>query len=289
MASVGIIPAVLSFFSLVLLIPESPRWTAPNSQKTVDVAPVGAKAPAEGAGTPPLCRKSVAVGVGVILCFVFSGNNVIQAYMDIILTAGGADPTTGGALYASTQLLLACLMAVKIIDNVGRRTLLLISSGGSALSMFLMAEAVYRGSSSATIIFACTFIASVTLGLSTLSWIYASEVMPDDARGSGMALGSLGFWASSFVLIEVFANLDAAIGVSGVLLLYACLCLVSLLFVAMFVVETRGRSLEEVQRLFGEGPAVTKVEEPDQAGEDTAPTAVTATGTMNEARPLLAA
>ena len=60
-------------------------------------------------------------------------------------------------------------------------------------------------------------------------------------------------------------------------------------FVAMFVVETRGRSLEEVQRLFGEGPAVTKVEEPDQAGEDTAPTAVTATGTMNEARPLLAA
>ena len=48
------------------------------------------------------------MGVGVILCFVFSGNNVIQAYMDIILEAGGADPTIGGALYASTQLLLAC-------------------------------------------------------------------------------------------------------------------------------------------------------------------------------------
>ena len=94
------------------------------------------------------------------------------------------------------------------------------------------------------------FIACVTLGLSTLSWVYAAEVFPDAIRGRAMAAATIAFWGCTFLFIESFDVVSGAITIPGVLGVFAALSLASALFVFFFVIETRHKSLNEVQALF---------------------------------------
>ncbi|KAH8054987.1 hypothetical protein JL722_8404 [Aureococcus anophagefferens] len=107
-----------------------------------------------------------------------------------------------------------------------------------------------NGAGLLAILAADCFIAAVTLGLSTLSWVYASEVFPDAIRGRAMGSATILFWGITFCFIESFDVVSGLITIPGVLFIFSGLCFASAAFVFFFVVETRHKSLNEVQALF---------------------------------------
>lgn len=274
MAAFGCAPALASGACLALgVVPESPRWLASvgraaaarhEAERIYGTDTKGALAlvedacgvsPAPKGGDPGVdfASRNVLAGVGVVVCFVASGNNVVQAYMTIILESAGCSPSlanVGALTFAATQLAGAVAMCARVIDAYGRRPLLLASACGSSLSLCGAALAADRGSGVLAIVFADCFIASLTLGLSTLSWVYAAEVFPDAVRGRAMAAATVAFWGCTFLSIELFDTVSGAISVPGVLGVFSGLCACSFAFVFFNVVETKNRSLDEVQALF---------------------------------------
>lgn len=293
MAALGCVPALACAAAILLgYLPETPRWLATmgrldeargNAEEIFggDAALVadalggerkrgsagtfegGAVAPEES----PYSRKNapaVFAGVGIVCCFALTGNNVLQAYMTEILVSLGLTPnqaSLGGAAYAGTQLIFAFAMFGGGIAAFGRKPLLLGSACGATLCLAGMAASSLAGVSVLVVVFACGFITSLTAGLSTLSWVYAAEVFPDAVRGRAMSIATLAFWGATFVLIESYTPLAKAVSVPGVLLLFAGCCACSAAFVAVYVAETRGCSLNDVAALFAP-------KDPDQLSQD---------------------
>ncbi|KAJ8601256.1 hypothetical protein CTAYLR_003269 [Chrysophaeum taylorii] len=268
MAALGTLPPCTCFVIAMTssLMPETPRWLVskgcvkdarlaasklgPGCEKSlVDDALASDKVASTTGDDVATTQRALFLGVGAVTCFATSGNNALQAYMDVILAHGGVnDYALGGALFAATQLVFAVAMFMVIIDRCGRRPLLLASSSGASLSLFAMARASELESGAWTVAFACSFIASVTLGLSTLSLVYASEVFPDKLRGRAMSASTFVFWAGSFALVEAFVPVARLITIPRVCDILGLSCALGACFFFAFAIETKGTSLSEIQR-----------------------------------------
>lgn len=258
MAFLGLVPALLNLGLMACtdLLPETPRWLALHGRET--------EGRAVALSLGPGCEQSlvddvekvssswapgVVSGIGCLACFVLSGNNSLQAYTDLVLASSGVSAVArGAALFAATQLAVAIVMAAGLIEVFGRRPLLVASAIGASVALRAFARASSAQAGSWTVVFACAFIGSVSLGVSTLSWLYASEVFPDAIRGQAMSAATFVFWGGSFAMIESFVPLANRIGIPGVLKLFSLFCALSAVFIYFFVVETKDKSLSEIQR-----------------------------------------
>ncbi|KAJ1462039.1 general substrate transporter [Pelagophyceae sp. CCMP2097] len=280
MSAVGVLPALASLAAVAAgAIPETPRWLA--SVGRVDEARAMEKLLASDSSATAVQsggsmlgqmqpdaadsswsrqnRRGLTIGVGVIGCFAVCGNNVLQAYMDSILSKSGVEHVSlAAAAFAVVQLLAAVAMACGIIQVLGRRTLLLASASGTAVSLVAMSIASEHRNGAATIAFVCCFIAFVTLGLSTLSWVYASEIFADATRGRAMSIATSVFWGTTAVSVVLYPTLEAAISVPAVLMLFAGCSALSAAFIYVFVIETRGRTLDQVQAILNDHGASTE-------------------------------
>ena len=173
--------------------------------------------------------------------------------MDLILADAGANVLVGSLGYAIAQVLAAVFVGLYLAERVGRRVLLRASAAGAGLCLVVMGLATRLGGATGGGLLVgagVAFIVAVTLGLSTLSWVYAAEVMPSRVRGVAMALGTVVFWSATFGTVESYASLAARFGEAGVFFGYAVCCGVACAFVHVCCVETRGCSLAEIERRF---------------------------------------
>jgi SP family galactose:H+ symporter-like MFS transporter len=278
MFAVAVIPALILGIGMFTL-PESPRWLVKNgmldkarsvlllSRVEADVetemqqmeeierierqqAEVGYKEL-----LAPWIRPALIIGVGLAIFQQITGINTVIYYAPTILekvgfSAGGAIAAT--ALGVGVVNVGFTILAVYVVDRVGRRPLLLIGLVGMTVSLGLLGVVFSLGATSgvagllATICLAL-YIASFAISLGPIFWLMISEIYPLNMRGSAMSIAALCNWGSNFIVALIFPVLLATFGGAGSFWLFAAIGIVAWIFVYFMVPETKGRSLEEIE------------------------------------------
>jgi sugar porter (SP) family MFS transporter len=289
MFAAGVVPTVF-LGAGVLTMPESPRWLAMKGRvseakavldKTSDTAAEaeqrlleiedvvnGGGRSGEGGGS---AWKEVVTKAGVrrvlatVLTLQFfqqsSGIDSVVLYGPRVLAMAGV---TSNTLLLSLNVLFgvakagSILIAMALTDRVGRRPLLLASTGGMTVSLLVLGSlfAAFTGAKDdvavASLSFAAVvaFVVSFSVGLGPLAWVYSSEILPLRLRGQGAGLGTAMNRIISGVVTMTFISLYQAITMAGAFYLYAAIAAASFVFVYACLPETRGRSLEDMEELF---------------------------------------
>ena len=148
----------------------------------------------------------------------------------------------------------ATYFAFRYIDKVGRRKLAIGGYIGMAVFALVAAAGLEYFTATPRIVVVMIglagFIASFAIGVGGTGWLLQGEVFPTSVRGQAAATGATVDWLANFALIEVFPVWMGAIGLDWVLVCFAGLCLMAILFVYRFVPETKGHSVEEINRIF---------------------------------------
>ncbi len=280
MLGVEALPALV-FFALLLTVPESPRWLLARGRRRQALEAMRAvhrdaaagelekigpttRAPRDGSWRSLLgarLRFAMIFAAGLAFFQQATGINAILYYLPTILAQAG-----GGLAHAFRQSVLVglvnvgmTLVAMSLIDRVGRKPLLLAGGTGMAVALLIIAWA-FRAAGGAgaaahpAVVLAgiMMFIAAFAVSFGPVTWVMVAEIFPDRERA--FALSAICFWNSliSASVTLVFTWELAHWGPAGTFLGYGLLAVAALVFVATLGFETRGRTLEEIaQRLSG--------------------------------------
>jgi sugar porter (SP) family MFS transporter len=205
-------------------------------------------------------RGIVLVGVVLAVAQQFVGVNTVIYYAPTILADTGQKNAAAlaGTLVVGVTNVVFTIIAVLLLDRVGRRPLLL--SGTVGLLVALVVLGVYFSSGTLqddagwlALVGLILFIAAFAIGLGPVFWLMISEIFPVGVRGSAMAVCTIFNWGANFLVAQTFLTASNGIGRNGVFFLYAGLAVLAIIFFATRVPETKGQSLEEIQKeLVGE-------------------------------------
>jgi MFS transporter, SP family, sugar:H+ symporter len=203
-------------------------------------------------------RPALLVAVGLAVFQQLVGINTIIYYAPTTLTNVGFAKTS--AIYANLIIgvinVLLTVVAVRLIDRVGRKPMLYSGVAGMATSLLVLGVSLsvlptphHPGDPAAVITLIClgTFIASFAATWGPVVWAMIPEVLPLSVRGTAMGIAVFGNWAANFLVSQTFPPLLSGLGPGPVFLGYAGLGLLAGLFVKIFVTETKGRSLEDIE------------------------------------------
>jgi sugar porter (SP) family MFS transporter len=277
MLGIMIVPAALFYF-LLRTIPESPRWLILNHrvpEAITIIRKIGEENPEAEAEE---IRKSVHEGdkskysemlfqkkyfkpiyFAVLLAMFnqLSGINAIIYYAPRIFEMAGFDKADSylQPIYIGAANLLFTLLAMTVIDKLGRKTLLLIGSVGMIVFLGLTAYA-FNGEMSGNpnvIIYLIGFIAFFGFSQGAVIWVFISEIFPNSVRSQGGALGSFTHWIMAAIISWTFPIIVEGSPKGGMysFLFYAVMMFIHLVFVWKFLPETKGRSLEDIQKDLG--------------------------------------
>jgi sugar porter (SP) family MFS transporter len=203
-------------------------------------------------------RPALLVAVGLAAFQQFVGINTIIYYAPTTLTDVGFGKTS--AIYANLIIgavnVAMTVIAIKIIDRVGRKPMLFAGVAGMVasllvlgISLSVLATPHHPGDPAAIITLIClgTFIASFAATWGPVVWVMIPEVLPLSVRGTAMGVAVFCNWAANFAVSQTFPMLLSSLGAGTVFLIYAGLGVLAAIFVKAFVTETKGRSLEEIE------------------------------------------
>ncbi len=266
-------PSVL-FFGAALLVPESPRWLVKNGQDESAervLSRIGGDADAATAlgeikatiATEEVARvrlrdlleprlmKILLVGCALAVLQQWSGINVLFNYAEnIFKTAGfGVDTTLRFIVITGLVNLIFTFVALGTVDHWGRRRLMLFGCAGIATSHLLIGLAYAQGwTGLAVLLFTLAAIGCYAMSLAPVTWVLISEIFPNRIRGTAISVAVAALWIACFLLTYTFPLLERGIGTGNTFWLYAAICAVGFAFVRLFVPETKGRSLEQIER-----------------------------------------
>ena len=274
MFGVQAVPAAL-FFLLLFATPQSPRWLVGrgrieearavlnrcgsdtgNVEEELREIEVSLQVKS-GAGQEPFyCRKyrkPILLAVAIAMFNQLSGINALIYYTAHIFKMAGYGATD--ALLQSVAIGLTNLVftvaAMSVIDHFGRRRLMLVGSIGYIVSLSAAAYSFYTGSGGKLLLASLiVFIASHAFGQGAVIWVFISEIFPNRVRARGQALGSFTHWVMAALISWTFPMIAAASGWIT-FAFYALCCVGQLLWVLIAMPETKGVSLEQIQRRLG--------------------------------------
>jgi sugar porter (SP) family MFS transporter len=204
----------------------------------------------------PRVRPLVVVGVMLAIFQQITGINTVIYYAPTLLQGAGLG--TNAALLANVVNgavnVSMTIVAIYLLDKVGRRPLLLSGTTGMAVGMVIVACSFLGGSdlkgglAIVAIIGLLVYTGSFAIGLGPVFWLLIAEIYPLRIRGAAMSLAGMANWAANFVVTVSFLTLLSAIGGVGVFFLFGFLTLVALAYFWKKVPETKGRSLQEIER-----------------------------------------
>ena len=234
---------------LRLIEPELPPARLAAQADEMTAAGLSAHAPASRFWT---WRLRVPIVLAILIAFFnqLSGINAVLYFAPRIfeMTGLGQEAALLQSVGIGITNLIFTFVGLWLIDRVGRRTLLYVGSVGYIVSLGLTAWAFFTQHYG--IVPACifAFIASHAIGQGTVIWVFISEIFPNRHRAEGQALGSFTHWVFAALLTSFFPKMVTSFAPGYVFLFFAGMMVLQLVWVRLMVTETKGRSLEQIQR-----------------------------------------
>jgi MFS family permease len=205
--------------------------------------------------------KILAIGIFLAILQQWSGINVIFNYAEEIYRNAGysVNDILFNIVVTGSINLVFTLAALTFVDRLGRRSLMLAGCGGVALFHFLLGLSYHFGLKGLPVLF-CTLatIACFAMTLGPVTWVLISEIFPNRIRGAAVSVSVSALWIACFALTFTFPALNAALGPAGTFWLYSAICVIGFLFVWRRVPETKGKTLEQIERGYAREAAVTR-------------------------------
>ena len=201
----------------------------------------------------PSLRRVLIVGILFSLFAHITGIDTIIYYGPIIFLESGFK--TDSALLASVMIgitnLIFTFVGMAMIDKAGRKFLLLVGIAGMGISMTLVGFCMQSDMISAkwTLLWIMTYIASFAMSIGVVIWVYLSEIYPTRVRGQALSVATMVLWLGNVILTQLFPVMMERFG-GGTFYIFSFICLLAFIFTWTMVKETRGVSLEEIEKMW---------------------------------------
>jgi len=280
---IELMPAILFFFAL-LFIPESPRYLVASGKKELALKVLtqlmGDSAQAkydEIQGTlasdhhkPRFrdilgkfgFRPIVWVGIALAAFQQFVGINVVFYYGSVLWQSAGFNESDALLInvVSGAVSIGACIVALIVIDRIGRKPMLLIGSVGMLITLSIMALVFSQADIDVTgnlllggnngrvaLLAANLYVIFFNFSWGPVVWVQLGEMFPNQFRGSALAVSGIAMWGSNFAITITFPMMLSGIGLGGAYSVYAVCALISFFLVWKCVAETKGKELEDMQ------------------------------------------
>lgn len=266
------LPAVL-FLVCLLLVPESPRWLTKQGREDdalsiltrvggpqrarYELAEIKDTLRQESGSFGDLFRPGVriALAIAVVLAVLqqVTGINAVLYYAPGIFRSAGAEVSSAQALLQTVALqavnVAFTLVAIWVVDRGGRRPLLLATSAAMGLSLALLGGA-FRLQLPPVWVFAFTmaYVGSFAVAMGPVVWVVLSEIFPTRTRGRAMGVATVALWIACFAVSLSVPTMFERLGKAATFWTYGVMCAVAFFFVLFCVPETKGKTLEEIER-----------------------------------------
>ena len=270
MLGVSAIPAAF-FLVMLFTIPRSPRWLVkmnhPDEAREVlrltgeenyekELQDIVASIHQERGAEPLFSGKynlPIFLAVSIAMFNQFTGINAIIYYLNDIFAKAGFSRVSADlqAVAIGATNLVFTVIAMAVIDKLGRKKLLLIGSVGMAFSLAGVSYVFFSGHHQNLLLWMLVgFIAFFAFSQGAVIWVFISEVFPNQVRAKGQSLGTFTHWTMNALISGVFPMVAAFSG-GFPFIFFAVMMVVQFFVVLFFYPETKGLSLEEMQKMMG--------------------------------------
>ena len=271
----AVVPSVL-FFAALFFVPESPRWLIKQgrdgealgiltrvggSERAAAEMRVIKETILEESGSlrqllEPGLRRALVIAVALAVLQQITGINTVLFYGSIIFKEHVGNHSDSSAIGANVIVgainFFVTIIALAIIDKVGRKPLLIFSAAGMAAAEILIGVCFLFQPPPATLVMTAIGVcaACFAVGLGPGVWVMMAELFPTRIRGRAMSIATISLWVACVALTLTFLSLVRAITASGAFWLYALMSVITVVFVWRVTPETKGKTLEEIEKLW---------------------------------------